>query len=405
MPMPREDAALIGRRTGREPGRAEVKLSTFTWEPGAGWSAGALPEADSPDTLVVALGDAALAENPEPLRELVGAYPSSRVVGCSTSGQIVGASLSDGTLAVAVARFERSQLRAASAPVSSAADSLAAGRSLAEQLDEPSLCAVFVLSEGLGINGSELVRGLNGRLGRSVVVTGGLAGDADRFERTWVLVDGQPRSGFVSAVGFYGDALRVGHGSKGGWDPFGPERLVTRAEGNVLFELDGKSALPLYKTYLGDLAAELPASALLFPLSLRAGRVDERRVVRTILAVDEERGSMTFAGDVPQGHLAQLMMANFDRLVGGAGEAAEECLGGAPSPGEPTLALAVSCVGRRLVLGERTEDEIAATLDVLPAGTQQIGFYSYGELSPHAGDGGACELHNQTMTLTTLGER
>jgi len=382
-----------------------VKLSTFTWERGAGWSADALPDADSPDTLVVALGDAGLADDPAPLRELAAAYPSSRLIGCSTSGQIAGTSLSDGTLAVAVARFERTRLRAASAPVSSAAGSHAAGRSLAEQLDGPDLRAVFVLSEGLGINGSELVRGLNERLGPSVLVTGGLAGDGARFERTWVLIDGSPAGGFVSAVGLYGHALRVGHGSKGGWDHFGPERLVTRAEGNVLYELDGRAALPLYKTYLGDLAAGLPASALLFPLCLRAGRDDERRVVRTILAVDEERGSMTFAGDVPEGHLAQLMMANFDRLVGGAADAAVACNSADRTPGEPTLALAVSCVGRRLVLGERTEDEIAATLDALPAGTQQIGFYSYGELSPYVGASGACELHNQTMTLTTLGER
>jgi hypothetical protein len=59
-------------------------------------------------------------------------------------------------------------------------------------------------------------------------------------------------------------------------------------------------------------------------------------------------------------------------------------------------------VGRRLVLGSRTEEEIEATLEVLPKGTQQIGFYSYGEISPYTA--GTCDLHNQTMTLTTLSE-
>lgn len=125
-----------------------MDLSTFMWEPGAGWSAGALPDADSPSTLVVALGDAGLAEDPAPLRELAARYPSSHLIGCSAAGQIFGTSLSDGTLAVAVARFERSSLRAARATVSGPADSRAAGRSLAEQLDGPSLRAVFVLSEG-----------------------------------------------------------------------------------------------------------------------------------------------------------------------------------------------------------------------------------------------------------------
>ena len=70
--------------------------------------------------------------------------------------------------------------------------------------------------------------------------------------------------------------------------------------------------------------------------------------------------------------------------------------------GVQTLAIAISCVGRRLVLGERTEEETEATLDVLPDGTQQIGFYSYGEISPLSS--GRCDLHNQTMTLTTISE-
>jgi hypothetical protein len=248
------------------------------------------------------------------------------------------------------------------------------------------------------------VRGLNAILPSSVVVTGGLAGDGDRFERTWVIRDGIPHSGFVSAIGFYGERLRIGYGSKGGWDIFGPERLVTRAERSILYELDGKPALELYKKYLGDRAAGLPATALLFPLALRADSSDEKRIVRTILAVDETTQSMTFAGDIPQGYLAQLMKANFDRLVDGAAGAAlmvrehqQE------APADPVLAIAISCVGRRLVLGEHTEDELEATLDGLPEGTQQIGFYSYGEIAPYGT--GHCDLHNQTMTLTTISER
>jgi hypothetical protein len=202
-------------------------------------------------------------------------------------------------------------------------------------------------------------------------------------------------------VGFAGDRVKIGHGSQGGWDRFGPERTVTRSEGNVLSELDGEPALDLYKRYLGDRASGLPATGLLFPLAIRRPDGDERQLVRTILAVDEAKKSLTFAGDVPTGWRAQLMQANFERLVGGAEEAATVTAsrGGA---GKETLAVAISCVGRRLVLGERTEEECEATLARLPAGTHQIGFYSYGELSPYVG--GNCDLHNQTMTLTTITE-
>ena len=211
-----------------------------------------------------------------------------------------------------------------------------------------------------------------------------------------------PASGIVRGVGLYGDALRMGHGSMGGWDIFGPERTITRARANVLYELDGRPALDLYKSYLGELSGGLPATGLLFPLAIRTAgsRPDEPSLVRTILAVDEDDQSMTFAGDMPEGARAQLMRANVDRLIEGAADAALMVDGGGGAG--PTLVLGISCVGRRLVLGERTEEEIEATVECLPGGVQQIGFYSYGEISPHAS--GLCELHNQTMTLTTIHE-
>jgi hypothetical protein len=258
-----------------------------------------------------------------------------------------------------------------------------------------------VLSDGLNVNGSQLVAGFNEVLNGTAVVTGGLAGDGDRFQRTWVLSGSTPLSNQVVAVGFYGDRIRIGHGSRGGWDIFGPERRVTASEGNVLRELDGQPALDLYKEYLGELAAGLPATALRFPLALRANADDKKRLVRTILGVNEDEGSLTFAGDVPEGFLAQLMRTNLDRLVDGA-EAAAEMTQNRGADGETTLAVAISCVGRRMVLGERAEEEVEVTLDELPDSTQQIGFYSYGEISPFAS--GTCDLHNQTMTLTTIHE-
>jgi hypothetical protein len=214
-----------------------------------------------------------------------------------------------------------------------------------------------------------------------------------------VLVDGEPRSGYVTAVGLAGARLRVGHGSRGGWDIFGPERRITRSVGNVLFELDGQPALALYKRYLGDRVAGLPATALLFPLAVRVPGADDRQLVRTILGLDEQTQSMTFAGDVPEGSLAQLMRANLDRLVDGAHAAA---LDTATDQGSGALAVAVSCVGRRMILGSRSEDELEAVLQGLPPGTGLIGFYSYGEIAPIVA--GTCDLHNETMTLTTFWE-
>ena len=378
-----------------------MEIHTFRCDRKEQWSVTNLPNVDSQRTLILLFGSSNLLDSAGPIAELADRYPQSTIIGCSTAGEILGTQIFDESLSAAIVQFDHTDLRIANAPAQSADDSFRAGRHIAQQLNDSGLKGILVFSDGLRVNGSELVRGLNSEVSTSVVVTGGLAGDGDRFHRTWVLQDRRPQTGFVTAVGFYGDRIRIGHGTKGGWDRFGLERRVTRSKKNILFELDGRPALQLYKEYLGDRASGLPATGLLFPLALRTNDTDTKSLVRTILAVNESEQSLTFAGDIPEGSLAQLMKANFDRLIQGASEAAsftKLSAGGCAC----TLAIAISCVGRRLVLGSRTEEEIEATLEVLPKGTQQIGFYSYGEISPYTA--GTCDLHNQTMTLTTLSE-
>ncbi len=258
----------------------------------------------------------------------------------------------------------------------------------------------FLLSDGLHVNGSEIVKGINSKLSQDVPCTGGLAGDAANFEKTLVGLNSAPKENQIVAVGFYGDNLEVGYGSVGGWDNFGAERLVTRSEGNVLYELDGESALDLYKMYLGDKASELPGSGLLFPLGMKFDE-DSDTIVRTVLAVDDEANSMTFAGDIPEGSYVRLMKADFDKLIEGANLAAEHTTqkGG---DGDK-LAVLISCVGRKLILGPRVDEEVEAVQDVLGEAATVTGFYSYGEISPVV-ESSRCELHNQTMTITTFAE-
>jgi hypothetical protein len=378
-----------------------MQISTFFHHDLQGWSDEPPTDLDSPQTMVLAFGGASLYENSRSISQLASSFPSSKLIGCSTSGEILQTSIRDDSLTVAVVRFDSTTLRVAFSSSPSLDDSYTAGQEIAGTLNAPDLRSVLLLSHGQHVNGTQLVNGVNSVLSEDVVVTGGLAGDGDRFERTWVLKDGEPQLGIVSGLGLYGPNVRVGHGSKGGWDIFGPERLITRSAGSILYELDSKPALELYKLYLGERASDLPASALLFPLALRAHSETEKRVVRTVLAVDESNQSLTFAGDIQEGALAQLMKANFDRLIDGASRAATMAREISTSSSRQ-LAIAISCVGRRLVLGERTEEELETTLEILPRGSHQVGFYSYGEISPHTS--GYCDLHNQTMTLTTISE-
>ena len=330
----------------------------------------------------------------------VSAAPNAIVAGCSTAGEISGESVSEEALVGAAVSFDSTRVRAASARIQGEEKCREAGRELAQGLAGPDLAHVFVLAAGRHVNGSDLVRGIADVLPAGVAVTGGLAGDGDRFGETAVVVDGVATGDAVTGIGFYGQSLRVGYGSLGGWDAFGTERVITGSRGNTLYTLDGKPALELYKRYLGDRADDLPSAGLLFPLAVRE-RDSEDWVVRTLLDVDEDDQSITFAGEMRQGDIARLMAANFDRLIDGAGGAASHAhtLLEQQTPG---LAILISCVGRKLVLGQRVEEEVEVSREVLGE-PPTIGFYSYGEICPSAPDA-SCDLHNQTMTVTTFRE-
>ncbi|MFA5944195.1 MAG: FIST N-terminal domain-containing protein [Candidatus Thermoplasmatota archaeon] len=371
-----------------------MRIEQRIWKPEAGWAAA--PRLASPQ-LVLVFGDKDALSHPERLAELRAAYPGAHLCGGSTAGEIAGSRVMDGTIVATAVRFDTTKVAEAAIDMQPGEDSRAAGVRLVQALPKDGLAHVFVVSDGQNVNGSDLVRGMMANLPAGVAVTGGLAGDGPHFRSTLTVSDAGASARRVVALGLYGKTLKVGYGSLGGWDPFGPQRIITRSKGNVLYELDGQPALALYKKYLGEHAVGLPATGLLFPLAVRNdGGAD---LTRTILAIDEAEQSLTFAGDMPQGAMARLMKANFDRLVDGAHGAAQ----GAALQRPAELAILISCVGRKLVLKQRVEEELEAVQDVLGPKAAIAGFYSYGEICPSAPNA-SCELHNQTMTITTLSE-
>ncbi len=324
-------------------------------------------------------------------------YPDADIVSLSTAGEIAGTHVYEQSIIINALQFEKTNIRSVSLELSDFQNSFDCGLALADKLRGPSLCHILVISDGTLANGDELVKGINQHTDKNVIVTGGLAADAGRFTGTLVGLNHTARAGLVVAIGFYGKDLIIKHGSRGGWDEFGPVREVTKSQSNKLYSLDHIPALDLYKKFLGEKASELPASALLFPLCLK---LDNGEVlVRTILSIDENEGSMTFAGDVPQGSQVQFMMANFDRLIDGAYVAASE----SKDTYSPQWVFLVSCVGRKLVLAHRTEEEIEAVVETLGKQAIYSGFYSNGEISPLL-ESTRCSLHNQTMTITTYVE-
>jgi hypothetical protein len=369
------------------------------WTQADGWAPHAPGRMRAAPQLVLVFGSESVLGSGPALDDVRRAYPAARVVGCSTAGEICGTRVADETLVATAVHFEHARIEGAHLPIGN--DSHETGRRLAGTLPLEGLRHAFVLADGLAVDGTGFAHGLRAGLPKHVTVTGGLAGDGNRFQRTSVVMDGERGPGTAAILGFYGERLAVGYGSMGGWGAFGPERLVTRSSGRVLYEVDGQPVLALYKKYLGEHASGLPRTGLMFPLVLRIPD-GAQGLARSVLGIDEAAQSVTFAGDLPEGAYARLMMASPERLHEGAvgsARAALQGLGAQP----PELALLVSCAGRKLVLEERVEEEVEDVREELGTRPALAGFYSYGEIAPLA-TGCGLELQNQTMVVTTFAE-
>jgi hypothetical protein len=349
--------------------------------------------------LVLGFGSYDVLKEPKRYQELRVFFPTAHIVLMSTSGEIHQMNVEDHSIAAVAMEFEHSRIDVARININDYHHSFIAGRELADRIPTSELKHVMIFSDGQVVNGTYLLQGIQEKLPQHVTLSGGLAGDGGRFVETLTGLNEPPRPGEIVSVGFYGESLQIGVGSQGGWDAFGPERVITRAEDNVLYELDGQNALELYKRYLGDKAEGLPGTALLFPLSIQIPG-SEAPLVRTILSINEENQAMIFAGNMPVGAKAKLMKANFDRIIDGASGAAKN----ASLPGSsPEVAVLISCVGRKAILGPRIEEEVEGVAEMLGGNPIITGFYSNGEIARDAKEV-KCELHNQTMTITTFSE-
>jgi hypothetical protein len=325
-------------------------------------------------------------------------FPNAEIALCSTAGEIFDKQVYDNSVSISALYLEKATIQTTKVAIDNYQTSFDAGKSLIEKLPQEKLKLLFLLSDGSKVNGSELIKGINEFKNKDILVTGGLAGDGANFKDTVVGLNETPTSGNIVAIGFYGDSLQCTHGSIGGWETFGLERVVTKSDKNILYEIDSKNALDLYKSYLGKYSDELPSSALLFPLAI-INPEDDQLIVRTILSINEEDKSMTFAGDIPEGCKVRFMKANFDRLIDAASDAATNCT--AIYNNKPQIAFLISCVGRKLILGNRIDEEVEAVAEIFGDNTTITGFYSYGEISPLKPFAN-CELHNQTMTITGI---
>ena len=353
--------------------------------------------------LVLIFGDRFLLEEEGLFQEIRALFKDGHLVFGSTSGDIISENVNDNTISITAIEFEKTKFDIKTYNVLSQKEKVSSaqvGQALIQQFDQENLSYILVISEGRFINGSQLTTGMNTALEKDVLITGALCGDGARFEKTVSSYNESPKNGELVAIGLYGDSLEVSFASSGGWIPFGPERSVTKSDSNILYELDGKPALDLYKKYLGEKSKELPGAALLYPLKVKSTE-EKKSIVRTILNIDEDNNSMILAGDIKEGETVQLMMTDVDSIVSAAETGASKAL--SLRKNKPELALLVSCIGRKLVLDQRVEEEVEEVVDVIGSNTTVCGFYSYGEIAPFNGERN-CQLHNQTIAITLISE-
>ncbi len=321
------------------------------------------------------------------------------IVTISTAGNILDSKVSFDDLITTCIEFEKTDV-VVNDYCSNCDDEFSLGQNITKDYDTNNLALLLVFTAH-GINAGNFIDGINQGFNHKVLVSGGVAGDGTLFEKTLLGIDGNIDENKIVTIGLYSKHLKVSHGSKGGWLPFGPPRKVTKAKNNFLYEIDNQSVLDLYKEYLGSKAKDLPGSGLLFPFAIIDDETKEF-VVRGIQDINEKEKAIILYGNIEKGQTVKLMRANHTKLIDGAGESAFDVL--TADNEKPQLALLVSCVARAVALNQLIDEEIEEIKEVFGEKTTLCGFYSYSEFSPVKG-AMSCSLHNQTMTITALSEK
>jgi hypothetical protein len=284
-------------------------------------------------------------------------------------------------------------------------DPAEAGRRLARDLKaaEPGLVrSALVFPDGLSSNGSALLRGVQDGLGARVPVIGGSAGDDFHFQKTFQYFDDQVLTDSVPGALIYGEAS-IGVGVRHGWIPLGRPRQITKARGEIVYELDGRPAVAMYERYLGIKRSRLARKPLTqmtmtYPLGIsREGHGDY--VLRSAVKIGD-KGSLICNSELPEGSWARLMIGGYEAAIAAAEDAAREA---AAAIGQSRFkgALVFSSAGRMKMLGSESQGEIDVIRNGLGGlGVRLGGFYGYGEFAPSPA---GSMFHNESVAVMALG--
>ncbi len=295
------------------------------------------------------------------------------------------------------------------------ADELQCGKSLVADLSKKhtfdDALSLLVFPDGLGGDGCKVIDGINSALTDKLEIVGGCLGDGDEFGRTYQFYDGNVYEDSIPGLLISGkSSFRTGIGVRSGFESIGNKMFCTESDGNIVKKIDGVNALELYKELLGEERSKrLPGIFLEYPFGLIDEKVaisgEEYFQLRCGLTADENEGSISCAGSIPEGSAITITAGSRSDLINGARLAAEQAK---TSLGDvrPKLTMVFSCVGRKLVLGRRVSEEIDVVQKTIGSDVPLIGFYTYGEIGPIDKDRNSlCEakFHNETLVIWVIG--
>ena len=337
------------------------------------------------------------------LKGIVETTGTPNLIGCTTAGEISsdGFSTDSAVLGGMVSdqiNFEMVSVTAISQNSEKAGRELAAGFS-------DSVRYVQLFSDGITGDGSAILRGMTSSFNGNLPVSGGTSGDGGNFLKTYQFLGDEVLSDAAVAIGFCGD-FKLGTGVRSGWTPIGLPKKVTRAAGNVLYELNGESALSVYERFLGKHAEQLPAVGVEYPLGIIGQFEDldgtDHLLLRATMSVDREKGVINFAGEIPEGAMVYLTCGDRNAILDATEAAARTAIEDYGTAANPAVVFFYSCMARKTVLGLRTKEEIERVQRHFSATVPVLGFYTYGEYCRVRRNGPSL-LHNETATLAVIG--
>jgi hypothetical protein len=331
------------------------------------------------------------------------------LIGCSDAGQITNDGPSQGGIAVMAIKSDSMKFTPGTGG-QIANGAREAGAALAKDISgkigEP-MKILIMLSDVLKGNGADIVRGAQDVLGQDFLIIGGAAGDDFKFKETSVYYYNQVFPSSIVGAGLSGN-FSFGIGVRHGWTPVGLPKKVTKSNGAVVEEIDGKPAVYLYEEYFGKKAEELRSEplailAITYPLGISIEGSDEL-LIRDPITVDD-KGAITCAAEIPQGSDVRLMIGNKDNAIAAAKDAAQKALDQLKGA-RPKAVIIFNCIARSKLFGRDAGEEIRAIQSILGVDVPLIGFYTYGEQAPVGGNISrpfSC-FHNETAVILLLGD-